>query len=284
MTPKTSGGGVMGQWTTLSARLNHLITQLRWGKKNYDSVHETSAELQKAASSLDSRYHTDSRTANDKCLSSLQWKVSHRWFCHLWTISRLQEFLHRDKASSHTKAREDQLSSFFNTPPLSLHPSSIPLPSQDQTPMPPGPLLPLLWFPITFPMPHYLFFLLNIEYHNKMLSQICLVPFHSLSKAWTVFHTCVYFLGNLPWYFALHLLDFFRVPIKWLMNSHWFDTAESLIVLTKDNITLRTEDSCEHEASQAAATMTDGYKAKTTVEDTGWLFNTHHQVSSQCLT
>lgn len=64
------------------------------------------------------------------------------------------------------------------------------------------------------------------------------------------------------------------------MNSHWINTVESLIVLTKDNITLRTEDSCEYEAPQAAATMTEAYKAKTTVEDTGWLFNTHHWVFS----
>lgn len=160
----------------------------------------------------------------------------------------------------------------------------MPLPSQDRTPVPPGhpSLLPLLWFPITLPMPHYLFFLLNIVI--RCFLKFALFLSIAFSKAWTVFHTCVYFLGNLPWSFALHLLDFFRVPIKWIMNSHWIDTVESLIVLTKDNITLRTDNSYEHEAPQAAATMTEGYKAKTTVEDTGWLFNTHHRVSSPCLT
>lgn len=195
MIPKTSEGGVMGQWTTLWARFNNLITQLRRGK-NSDSDHKKPAELQKAAFSLDYQYHTDCRTANDKSLSNLQWKVSHRWFCHLWIFSRLQEFLHRHKASSHTKACEDQLSFVYNIPPLSLHPSSMLLPSQDQTPMSPGPLLLLLWFPIILPMPHYLFFLPNIEYHNKMLPQIFLVPFHRLSKACTIIHTCVYFQGT----------------------------------------------------------------------------------------
>lgn len=106
---------------------------------------------------LDSLYHTDSRTSNDKSLSSLQWKVSHRWFHWPWTISSVLVFLHRGKSSSPHQGLWWSATFLYTV----YHPfNSIPVPCPhqhpDQVSTPPSNplLLPLLWFLIILPVPH----------------------------------------------------------------------------------------------------------------------------------
>lgn len=171
---------------------------------------------------LDSRYHT-----NDKCQSSLQWKGSHRWFFgpflgYKSSSIEKRPVLHQGPWRSATFFFLLTIHHPFPSIQVLCPTKPRPNPSASRSPSSPPPFL------VSNNTSYATLFVLRIEYSNKVLPQICLVPFYSLSKAWTVFHTCVYFLGNLPRSFALHLLDFF---LGYLLSKSWIVIELTLLSL-----------------------------------------------------
>ena len=158
----------MGQWTTLLGKLDNLIMQQRQGTKGSGSVHEKPGELVKAASLWILCTTLTARLQKTNLFLVLMESLTQVIPLTLECFQGTGVLPQRKGQFPTSRPVEISYVPLYST--LLFYSIQVLCPHRcpDQVPTHPGNplLLPLLWFPITFPVPHDLFFLFNIDYYD----------------------------------------------------------------------------------------------------------------------